>query len=403
MKNKKIICLLLVCVTVIIALSSCAQRKTSNNDLITLESYNISDNNLLYTAKTKDLRYIKYNNCITITEVISDNIDIIIPGTIENLPVVAIEEDACANNEYVQRVTIGPNVVSIGSDAFKNCKSLISVQMSGSVAEIGSGAFSGCESLRSIIIPAAVDNIESDTFSGCTSLKKAVIESRTSSDEPYIKNRTTERKLDSAFSGCASLAAIWIPADISTVESSTLGNNRTTVVFSEIASSAAIFAAHGKLDFGITTRNEFDMAARQYNPIEEDSIYDQPGRTISTDKLTIRLAGYDFFTAVGTEVSGEGNHFIRVIFDVINEADYPIYFDGYDCECYSWARDKDGIMRTYVKNPLLVSKNISEYSIPAGTVQPYDQLTCAIILKVNIKSACVSIKFKEANEAFYIR
>src|SRR5208283_1532614 len=76
-----------------------------------------------YTYTTND------DNTITITGYIGSGSDVIIPDTINSLP-----------------------VTSIGSYAFYQCSSLTSVTISTNVTSIGDWAFSGCTSLSSVTI-----------------------------------------------------------------------------------------------------------------------------------------------------------------------------------------------------------------------------------------------------------
>lgn len=388
----------------------CQSRVSENNlpnvnseDKVVVRSdYEIGDETLLYTAKTDELRYIKYKNCITITECLSDNPNITIPASIEELPVVSVEDSAFRDRTALERVTIGPNIVYIGSYAFAGCTSLSTVVMSGSVSEIGGNAFAECRSLSSIIIPASVDYLPSSCFSNCTSLVKVVIESRSASSNSAVREKTDKRTLESAFTGCTTLSAIWIPSDVTEISSNLIGGSRKTVVFSESASAAARFAAYGKLDFGITTRDEFDAAVRKYNPIEQEMMYDQIGRVIKSDKFEIKLKGSEFFAKVGSDTAEEGERFVLITFDITNTANYNSYFDGIFTECLSWSRDANGIMRTYVKRPVLVSESVTGYGVPAGTIESGDTKTCAIVLKISTKSSCVSIQFPNSAEAFYI-
>lgn len=406
----RIIAITLLIITTSILMISCQSRGNKENlptvneeeKVVTISDYMIGDETLLYTAKTEELRYIKFKNCITISECISDNPNITIPASIEGLPVVAIERYSFAGRKALERLTIGPNMVFIGAYAFAECTSLKTVIMSGSVSEIKEGAFSNCKSLTSIIIPASVDTVPSSCFGNCSALAKVVIESRTASSNKAVREKTEPRTLDSAFTGCTSLSAIWIPADITEISSSLLGGSRRTIVFSEAATAAARFAAYEKLDFGITTRDEFDAAVRKYNPIEQEMTYDQIGKTVKTGKFDIKLKNVQYFEKLGSVEVEDGERIALVVFDIINNANYNNYFDGINSECASWARDQSGIMRTYTKRPLLISPETSGYSVPAGTFSPGEIKTCATALKISAKSVCISLQFPGTSEAFYI-
>ena len=64
----------------------------------------------------------------------------------------------------------GLSVTSIGNQAFTNCGSLTSVTIPDSVTNIGSCAFTNCICLTNIIVPASVSYIGSKAFAFCTHL-----------------------------------------------------------------------------------------------------------------------------------------------------------------------------------------------------------------------------------------
>jgi hypothetical protein len=69
---------------------------------------------------------------------------------------------------------------------------------------IGKGAFSGCASLESICIPASIEIVGEKCFYECTSLSSFAF-------EPGSKLNRIGKE---AFSGCASLESICIPASV---------------------------------------------------------------------------------------------------------------------------------------------------------------------------------------------
>ena len=67
--------------------------------------------------------------------------EIIIPKTINNVPVTIIKVQAFSSCEKITSITIPDSVVSIGESAFYNCKKLSSVIIPDSVTTIGANAF----------------------------------------------------------------------------------------------------------------------------------------------------------------------------------------------------------------------------------------------------------------------
>ena len=68
--------------------------------------------------------------------------EVVIPGSIEGLPVV-IEQGAFVGNKKLERVVFSEGVVKIGEDSFRDCVKLKEVVFADSVKEIGSGVFAG--------------------------------------------------------------------------------------------------------------------------------------------------------------------------------------------------------------------------------------------------------------------
>ena len=134
-------------------------------------------------------------------------------------------------------IEIPANVETIEASAFKNCTSLATVTFeSGSkLTTIGGGysqsyyygVFSDCSKLSTIKIPANVETIEASAFKGCTSLATVTFENgsklKTIGGGYYYKNYFSSSSpyysdYYGAFSDCAQLATIEIPASVETIE-----------------------------------------------------------------------------------------------------------------------------------------------------------------------------------------
>ena len=90
---------------------------------------------------TDEYYYYVYSTYVQINIYRGDGGDVVIPATLENLPVHII-----------------------GSDAFSGCINLTSVVIPDSVANIGSRAFDGCTNLTAVTIPDSVQEIGVDAF-----------------------------------------------------------------------------------------------------------------------------------------------------------------------------------------------------------------------------------------------
>ena len=145
------------------------------------------------STPASDFVYTVYSDHVEITDYNGSAADVIIPRSIEGLPVTSIGYSAfyycysltsitipdsvtsigdyaffCCEN--LTRITIPASVTSIGDYAFSCCNNLTSITIPDSVISIGDCAFAYCYNLISITIPDSVISLGDDTFSDCYSL-----------------------------------------------------------------------------------------------------------------------------------------------------------------------------------------------------------------------------------------
>ena len=149
--------------------------------------------------------YTTSNGTITITRYLGSGGALIIPGTINGLPVTSIGAQAFENSPGLASVTIPISVTSIGDYAFYRCYALTSVPIPTSVTSIGNFAFCGCSSLTSVTIPNSIVSMGYAAFESCIGLTSVM-----------IANGVTSIG-DLAFQSCTSLARITIPATITSI------------------------------------------------------------------------------------------------------------------------------------------------------------------------------------------
>ena len=99
------------------------------------------------TGQLDDLLYSINDGQVIITGYEGSNKGVIIPNTIENLPVTAIGKDAFKDCTYLSEITLPNTLVSIGWSAFSGCVSLESINITNNVTSIESYAFSNYTSL----------------------------------------------------------------------------------------------------------------------------------------------------------------------------------------------------------------------------------------------------------------
>lgn len=132
---KRILSILLV-ITVFFSFSGFASSKPQEVDLSTPEA-KISESVLQYPATNDDFRYDVYTYYVAITQCLSTKSNIIIPDTIQNLPVYVIANDAFANQTAITSVTMTNNIIEIGDSAFAECINLQSVNLSKNLRPAG--------------------------------------------------------------------------------------------------------------------------------------------------------------------------------------------------------------------------------------------------------------------------
>jgi hypothetical protein len=119
--------------------------------------------------------YSTNSGTITITGYTGSGGAVVIPGTINFLPVTRIGDLAFSSTSLTS-VTILNSVSNIGRYAFSSCTSLINLTIGNSVTSIEEGAFEFCTSLTSIPIPNGVTSIGLSAFGYCTSLTEITVD-----------------------------------------------------------------------------------------------------------------------------------------------------------------------------------------------------------------------------------
>ena len=154
---------------------------------------------------------------------------ITIPSEINGKTVVAIADEAFADNEDLERVFVPGTIKSwgdyvfygctalktaviysgpenIGECTFMNCSSLTLVSLPDTLTSFSRGVLSDCTSLKNIDIPETVTSIGNEVFYGCTALE----------DINLPEGLTGIGK--EAFTGCTSLSNISLPYGLTLID-----------------------------------------------------------------------------------------------------------------------------------------------------------------------------------------
>lgn len=153
---------------------------------------------------------------------------VVIPETIDGLPVTEIGEHVFGKDENLLHVVIPDTVTLIDKGAFTACTNLQTVKMSETVEFIGESAFFGCLSLTEIELPETLHTIDVDAFGWCFSLEHLDIPSsvRTLGDGAFIHSAMKEIVIpegvsvipECAFMNMPNLREITLPSTITEIE-----------------------------------------------------------------------------------------------------------------------------------------------------------------------------------------
>lgn len=156
---------------------------------------------------TQSLTYERYEEGYAVTGV-GDETVVVIPSEYEGLPVVAIRRQygtGAFARSAMTSVVIPDSITEIGNNSFYNCTQLTSVQIgSGSaLASIGRNAFSGCRTLAEMYIPASATSIGDSAFNNCGSVNFTVADGNAAyrSENGHLIERATNTLLRAGQSG----------------------------------------------------------------------------------------------------------------------------------------------------------------------------------------------------------
>ena len=118
------------------------------------------------SGHASDFRCTTNNGRITITGYIGAGGDIVIPDTINELPVTRIADRAFERNTLLTGVTLANSITNIGNYAFLSCNQLAFAVLPADLVSIGTSAFNSC-SLSEISLPEGLVSIGQQAFFSC--------------------------------------------------------------------------------------------------------------------------------------------------------------------------------------------------------------------------------------------
>ena len=176
---------------------------------------------------------------VEITGYEGETADLVIPASLDGLPVSAIGSGAFFNCICLARVTVPEGVTEIASDAFAWCHALEEAALPDTLQSIGEGAFEQCFSLTRIALPAGVTDIGRLAFAGCSALEEIAL--------PDALRTVGE----GAFESCGALVRVALPEGVTALGEGAFrwcGNLRSAVLpasLTSIGAEAFEYAAEG--------------------------------------------------------------------------------------------------------------------------------------------------------------
>ncbi len=171
-------------------------------EVVTIDSI-IKNAVLQYPASNDLFKYNIYDTYVEITEYIGDDAaaEVIVPATLENLPVYVVDSgvfDKCS----VQSIVFEDGIYNIKSDfsAF-----VVSVTLPSTLNYVGYGMFENCYALTNVVIPEGIDSIQTKAFMHCHALTEVTIPS------------TVTMLSDEIFAFCAALETVNLPSTITII------------------------------------------------------------------------------------------------------------------------------------------------------------------------------------------
>lgn len=117
-----------------------------------------------YQYQSDDYIYTKNTNSIQIIRYIGNESDVVIPETIDDLPVTGINKAAFQNNSSIKNIFLPNSVVEIGDWAFSYMESLEYIELPDRLQSLGNYVFIGTGKLEEIKLPSGLETFGKDFF-----------------------------------------------------------------------------------------------------------------------------------------------------------------------------------------------------------------------------------------------
>ena len=131
------------------------------------------------------VRYQTSETGATVCKAIDVSGCVVIPESVEGLPVTDVGSSAFADCERLEEIVLPSSVTNIGKSAFSDCIALTNVVFSQSLVEIGQDAFWNCRSIHAVSFPHSLRKLGFGAFCGCNTLRTIRVPGGVTFDSEY--------------------------------------------------------------------------------------------------------------------------------------------------------------------------------------------------------------------------
>ena len=227
------------------------------------------------SSPVEDFEWASIDDGVSIERYIGNDACVVVPESIEGVPVIRIAPSAFARNSIVETVIIPDGVKRIENRAFMNMTALKSVELPDSVTYIGAYAFTDCTSLTRFRYPVNLTEIGTENngslniLGGCTSLKRVAVPegvSRIPDNTFRYAKSLKEVQLPStlktigarAFDGCISIENMSLPDGLERIENRAF-IGMTMLKAAELPDSVTYIGAYAFTDCASLTRFRYPL------------------------------------------------------------------------------------------------------------------------------------------------
>jgi hypothetical protein len=174
--------------------------------------------------------YTVANDTVAITGYDNGPPDVVVPATIESLPVVAIAAGAFQGLDTLTSIALPDSVESVGENAFAGCLNLRSIAFGRGLTELGEGALQDCPALSSLVVSPGNGAFATDAagvlFSHDFSTLHRYPPAR--ADDSYEVPVAVLSIQPYAFDGCAELVTLTLPVGLEAIGAAAFGDSSIT-------------------------------------------------------------------------------------------------------------------------------------------------------------------------------